>query len=200
MFRHLCILSDVLSSLPWCFVIYAFFSRCFTISEPMFRHRTCLLSCFDLPYHCQVWCFIIHVLVFHHLIWYFATMLDVSSSFLIFCDTMRCFATFPDVSSSCLMFCHHFWYLLVLSDVSPSYLMFVVLPDVLSSELVAFVFLIKKHKPTRKREPNYGCSDSFHGIRRRRFLRGLIEHNFVNIPFFSPHFLHAFHLHFPFSF
>ena len=175
MFCHLCILllmfyhlwADVSSSHMFVILLWSSIS----LSGVMFYHPC---------------------LVFHHLIWYFATMPDVSSSFLIFCDTMRCFATFLDVSSSCLMFCYHFWYLLVLSDVSPSYLMLVVLPDVLTICACCFCFLIIKHKPTEKREPNYGCSDSFHGIRRRRFLWGLIEHIFVNIPFFSPHFVFSF--------
>ena len=132
----------------------------------------------------------------HDILLYFCrcfTIAYVCCPTLIFDIIVRC-----NVSSSCLIFCYH-------DNVLSSYmsLCFHVMschPFLLLYHrcwcfvilTVAFVFLTKKHKPTKIYESNYGFSDSLKGIRMQRLLWGLIEHIFVNIPFFSPYFIFLF--------
>ena len=197
-----CYHADVLSSYlslccMWCLIIlFLMFCHHADVLPSLmvfYHHADVLPSLLILCYH--AWCFVIiydtlwYHAMFCHLLWCFVILSDMLLSYLTF-------VVLSDVLPSCLMFCHLTWCFVILLMFCHHYLICCYLTWHLDVMLmfchlclfVCFAFLTKKHKPTEICEPNYGCSDSFHGIRRRRFLWGLIEHNFVNIPFFSPHF------------
>ena len=83
--------------------------------------------------------------MFHYFVWYFAIMLTFY--YLIWVRVaMRCFVI-------------HFCCFIIVVDVLSFIWCFAIL-------IVSFIFLTKKHKPTKIYDPNYGCSDSLKGIRR----------------------------------